>query len=391
MRNLRLPLASTALVVAASLLLPASVPAATVSVESRVLLFTAAPGEVNDTTISNFVTPLVITDLGAPLVAGPGCRQVTPFECDLWYGQTAYLGDRSDKARLVSFSSSAVYGEGGDDIIASDGEIGWADGGPGADQIGVTGNQGIAHGGPGPDHIQGGGVYASNLYGEEGNDVLTQTRNSHDCHSSLDGGSGSDRLHAPRVRPTDRRTGQRCNHRLPQRRGRRPGRQVRRRTGTRLHRRRPRARQDRRRTRPRLHPSRGRRGARHHRLRHRPRHRPRQPHGHRRRRLRKRHPGRGTRTAHRVRVAQRSQSGLRSGRAFPDPRARSCVGAFSSGRGTAWEGQAQEAPLCLRQLPGQEAQGTPGAAAQPHPRDAGPSTQPGSRRVRLPPLPHPQW
>ena len=176
-------------------MLPASVPAATVSVESRVLLFTAAPGEVNDTTISNFVTPLVITDLGAPLVAGPGCRQVTPFECDLWYGQTAYLGDRSDKARLVSFSSSAVYGEGGDDIIASDGEIGWADGGPGADQIGVTGNQGIAHGGPGPDHIQGGGVYASNLYGEEGNDVLTQTRNSHDCHSSLDGGSGSDRLH----------------------------------------------------------------------------------------------------------------------------------------------------------------------------------------------------
>ena len=193
MRNLSRMLAATVLVAAALLLLPATTPAATVSVDTRFLLFTADPGEVNDTTIHNFVTPQVITDLGAPLVAGPGCRQATPFGCDIWFNQTAFLGDRNDKARLVSFGSSTVYGEAGNDTLANDGEVAWAYGGPGADQIRVTGNHGVAHGGPGRDQIQGGGNYASNLYGEEGKDVLTETRHGSDC-SSLDGGSGSDRL-----------------------------------------------------------------------------------------------------------------------------------------------------------------------------------------------------
>ena len=194
MRNLSRLLASTVLVGAGVLLLPATTLAATVSVDSRFLLFTAAPGEVNDTTIHNFVTPQVITDLGAPLVAGPGCRQATPFGCDIWFRHTAYLGDRDDKARLVSFGASTVYGEAGNDTLANDGEVAWAYGGPGADQLRVTGNHGIADGGPGPDQVRGGAVYASHLYGEDGHDILTQTRINSGCDSILDGGSGSDRL-----------------------------------------------------------------------------------------------------------------------------------------------------------------------------------------------------
>jgi Ca2+-binding RTX toxin-like protein len=185
----------TALLVTLGLLAGAQAAlAGTVSVDGRSLLFTAAPGEVNDAIIDNYHRPTALVDFGAPLVAGPGCRQATPIECDLWSDETAYLGDRDDKARLNSYLDSSVYGEAGNDTIASDGEIGWAYGGTGADTIRATGNGAGAYGGPGPDHIEGGGTESGFMKGEEGKDVLTQTRITRSCRSDLDGGPGADRL-----------------------------------------------------------------------------------------------------------------------------------------------------------------------------------------------------
>jgi hypothetical protein len=169
--------------------------AGTVSINGSALLFTAVPGEVNDTILDNYHRPTTLVDFGAPLVAGPGCRQGTPVECDgFWGSSTAHLGDGDDKARLNSWYGSSAYGEDGDDTIASDAEIGEAYGGRGADTIRATGNGSAAYGGPGPDHINGGGVESAGMWGEDGKDVLTQTTFSNSCKSSLDGGPGADRL-----------------------------------------------------------------------------------------------------------------------------------------------------------------------------------------------------
>ena len=230
----------TALLAFGALLLPPSSLAGTVSIDGRSLLFTAATGEVNDTIIDNYHRPTTFVDFGAPLVAGPGCRQVMLFECDYWDSSTAHLGDGDDKARLNSWLGSTVHGEAGNDTIASDGEIGAAYGGPGADTIRATGNGSAAYGGPGPDHIEGGGTESTGMLGEEGKDVLTQTRLS-GCKSSMDGGPGADRLLGYACTRLIGGRGDRRDDRLPQRPGRRPSGKIRRRTGPRLHRRRTRA------------------------------------------------------------------------------------------------------------------------------------------------------
>jgi Ca2+-binding RTX toxin-like protein len=171
----------------------AGAPAALASTVSTGL-FQAAPGEANDVHIDSYHFPPTATDLGAPLVAGPGCQQTVPITCDYFGSQRVYLGDRNDKAASVTVVESKVYGEQGNDFIGSSGEHGWADGGSGADTIWATGNASIAYGGPGPDHIQGGGLDEAVMYGEDGNDVLTQTNLSRGCGSSMDGGRGADRL-----------------------------------------------------------------------------------------------------------------------------------------------------------------------------------------------------
>ena len=186
------------LVVAGALLVPAAAFAGTVSLDPG-FTFRAAPGEVNDVTVRYRVDPsghlTTVVDLGAPLMAGPGCHQETPVRCDSRGAHTLYLGDRDDKAAThdPSIFTDTIYGEGGADEIYGDGEVAVVYGGPGADRMRTNGNQVVGFGGPGADRIEGSGntAVATNFKGEGGDDVLIQFASS---HCTLDGGPGRDRL-----------------------------------------------------------------------------------------------------------------------------------------------------------------------------------------------------
>jgi Ca2+-binding RTX toxin-like protein len=119
-----------------------------------------APGEANDLSVSTR-EGIVVRDAGAPLTAGAGCQA---------------QGDGSVRcASAVRLSEVDVdAGDGNDRIVTDDAVPGRLHGGPGDDVITV----------PADAHRTG---VLSNLYGEDGDDVLSGT-------GALQGGPGSDRL-----------------------------------------------------------------------------------------------------------------------------------------------------------------------------------------------------
>ena len=54
-------------------ILPATALGATASISIKRVFYAAAPGEVNNLTVSLSGTDYVLTDSGATVVAGPGC------------------------------------------------------------------------------------------------------------------------------------------------------------------------------------------------------------------------------------------------------------------------------------------------------------------------------
>jgi len=183
---------------------PATAPAATVSVSERephkyenggaFLSFRAAAGERNVVTLERDGGELVIRDTGAPLAAGAGCRPVDAHaaRCSSKLA-FAFVSidtlDLDDTVVVPPASVSAGYGsprvDGGDgaDTLSGYGSLG---GGPGPDTLTGTPGADLLYGGPGDDVLRGG--EGDDLLG--GDDGPAQADEVGD--DVLDGGPGSD-------------------------------------------------------------------------------------------------------------------------------------------------------------------------------------------------------
>jgi hypothetical protein len=130
-------------------LLCAPAEAATVSVEDEVLRVLAAPGEVNQITVTagSIAPSFTVTDAGAPLSAGPGCTATdqASASCALPAAQIDIdAGDLDDSVSVAVQIPARILGGDGDDRLqggdADDALLGggggdFADGGDGDDSI----------------------------------------------------------------------------------------------------------------------------------------------------------------------------------------------------------------------------------------------------------------
>jgi hypothetical protein len=131
-----------ALSIALLLLAAPGAQAATVSVEGDALRVVAAPGEANQLGITAGPS-LTVTDLGAPLSAGPGCASAADgsTECAAPAGAPAVArievdaGDLDDSVRIEAGVPAWILGGDGADQLVGGGGADFADGGAGDDSI----------------------------------------------------------------------------------------------------------------------------------------------------------------------------------------------------------------------------------------------------------------
>jgi hypothetical protein len=135
------------------LALASSAQAATVSVEGDLLRVLAAPGEANQLTIapSSSEPSVVVTDLGAPLVPGPGCTTAPDGSASCSRADGIPLasiavdaGDLNDSATVTAPLPAQILGGEGDDRIT---------GGDGDDTLVGGGGEDFVDGGTGNDSI----------------------------------------------------------------------------------------------------------------------------------------------------------------------------------------------------------------------------------------------
>src|SRR5690349_12273655 len=148
------------------LVLPAVGHAARAEKLGSMVVYNAAPGERNavrvervDTSTSPGGGGWLITDAGAPIESGDGCRPVDSgvlcgavpvglAEPGLFLHVSIALGDGSDSLELITHVADGQSAEGVR-----------ADGGPGDDRLSLSagvGFHGLLEGGPGNDTLQGG-------------------------------------------------------------------------------------------------------------------------------------------------------------------------------------------------------------------------------------------
>jgi hypothetical protein len=140
-----------ALSIALLLLAAPGANAATVSVDGLALRVVAAPGEANQLAIRGGGS-LRVTDLGAPLAAGPGCASAADgsTECAAPLGTPALTrievdaGDLDDSVGVQAPLPARILGGDGDDRLG---------GGDGADQLVGGAGSDFADGGAGDDSI----------------------------------------------------------------------------------------------------------------------------------------------------------------------------------------------------------------------------------------------
>jgi Ca2+-binding RTX toxin-like protein len=180
--------------------------AATVKVANGAVVFTAAPGEVNDVQSRPGRSPLAeltITDAGAPVTARAGCTQVDAHTATCPQPPsvlTITTGDGDDRVFVDEdggLSGLTVNGGIGNDVLLIGSGVGFSpalDGGSGDDQLVVSNNGGgtpVMHGGGGNDSLSvpesGGGL----MYGDDGNDTLEFAATG---TAELHGGNGADQL-----------------------------------------------------------------------------------------------------------------------------------------------------------------------------------------------------
>ena len=124
------------------------------SVEGDILRVLAAPAEANALTLANGLTgaSMIVTDTGAPLIAGPGCTLgaddsascSAPVGSGQFTGIVVDAGDVDDSVSVSSSVPATILGGDGDDRIA---------GGDGDDSLVGGAGADFADGGGGDDSI----------------------------------------------------------------------------------------------------------------------------------------------------------------------------------------------------------------------------------------------
>lgn len=174
--------------------------------------FAAAPGEANDVTVTASGNDLTISDAGAPVTAGAGCRAVDAHSvaCSGRHGPpvlTLTLGDRDDRA--VASRESRIEGGDGNDHLTGGRLLGgegddtldgddYNEGGPGNDRLTNGGDAG-----PGDDVVD--VTAASNwitrlgpgsdvFIGGPGDDHVEDGEDAHPSRDRIDGGGGLDTI-----------------------------------------------------------------------------------------------------------------------------------------------------------------------------------------------------
>jgi hypothetical protein len=119
--------------------------AATASVEGDLLRVLAAPGEANALTVTTGLTgaSMIVTDAGAPLVAGPGCTLgpdgsascAAPLGSGQFMGIQVDAGDLEDSVSVSASAPATILGGDGDDRLVGGLGADLADGGRGDDSI----------------------------------------------------------------------------------------------------------------------------------------------------------------------------------------------------------------------------------------------------------------
>lgn len=177
--------AVAAALAAAAALAPTAANASTVAVNADgVVVFDAAPGELNDVSYGGGPGAYTISDSGATLHPGAGCDDgVTPVTC---HGSSLLvnLGDGDDEAATQSWGAIGESVRGGD---GNDTLTGNVDGGPGNDILVAYGQGTTARGGPGEDTVSDSGI-ALAIDGGPGNDHL----HARFPTTGADGGDGDD-------------------------------------------------------------------------------------------------------------------------------------------------------------------------------------------------------
>jgi len=118
------------------------------------VVFTAAPGETNDLTITRELDSVIVADLGAPLTVLGDCISIDPntASCPAGGSLVALLGDGDDEADVNDLHSLVVGGEGADTVTA----WGRVRGGSGNDTLATHPLGGTLNGGEGNDTLRGG-------------------------------------------------------------------------------------------------------------------------------------------------------------------------------------------------------------------------------------------
>ena len=147
-------------------ILPATALGATASISIKRVFYAAAPGEVNNLTVSLSGTDYVLTDSGATVVAGPGCTAAgnsatCPGTCII--GLTLSGDDGADSLTNSTSTPSTFSGGDGNDSL---------EGGSGNDTL--RGNQGVdsLSGGAGDDLIDSRGDRSDIVSCGIGNDTV---------------------------------------------------------------------------------------------------------------------------------------------------------------------------------------------------------------------------
>jgi hypothetical protein len=162
-----------ALLGACAMLLPAAgARAAGTSISGGVLYYTAAPGEVNNLSITFGGGQYTLRDSGtSTLTVAPGCSP-GPHEVHCPYGAfqsiSVDLGDQSDIANSTNLlvTPVIVHGGTGNDTISTGGAADYLDGGPGNDTLDAGFGDDTLDGGVGADVLKGNGGFDTVTYAD---------------------------------------------------------------------------------------------------------------------------------------------------------------------------------------------------------------------------------
>jgi Ca2+-binding RTX toxin-like protein len=185
-----------------------SASAATVEVVDGTVVFSAAPGEVNDVRAGGLALPgpnLTITDSGAALTAGAGCEQIDANTARCPESDEAparplimHTGDRGDRVLYddFRFRTVSIRGGGGHDTLQGGSSLGGPIevlGDAGDDRVTIAlnfGSGGVVRGGAGDDVVRAFESAGDQLFGDDGDDHLIHS--ACDGASALDCGEGND-------------------------------------------------------------------------------------------------------------------------------------------------------------------------------------------------------